>query len=161
MTATEPQRVPPGRCGGWLWASTAARWILAAVWLAAGLSKVTDLDGSAKAVAAFQILPPDAAIYVGYALPMLEIGLGVLLAAGVGVRVSAAVSALLMAAFTAGIVSVWMRGLSIDCGCFGGGGEVAPGETNYAVDVARDVALLVLSGLLVWRPQSRLALSRA
>ena len=34
----------------------------------------------------------------------------------------------LMAVFIAGVISVWVRGLSIDCGCFGGGGAVPEGR---------------------------------
>jgi len=58
------------------------------------------------------------------------------------------------------VASAAARGLSIDCGCFGGGGPVAPGETAYGAEIARNVGLLLLAGWLVVRPDSRLSLER-
>jgi hypothetical protein len=60
--------------------------------------------------------------------------------------------------FIGGIASAWARGLRIDCGCFGGGGELAAGSSpTYFWEIARDVALLAVAVYLVWRPTSRLA----
>jgi uncharacterized membrane protein YphA (DoxX/SURF4 family) len=77
---------------------------------------------------------------------------------GLLVRGSAVVSALLFAAFIIGISSAWARGLSIDCGCFGGGGEIPDAAEKYPGEIARDVGLLALSLWLVVRPRSRLSL---
>ena len=71
---------------------------------------------------------------------------------------TAVVSALLFVAFIIGISSAWARGLSIDCGCFGGGGEIPDAAAKYPGEIARDVGLLALSLWLVVRPASRLAL---
>jgi hypothetical protein len=62
--------------------------------------------------------------------------------------------------FLVGVRSAWARGLQIDCGCFGNGGQVAAGETAYPAEVLRDLALLVAALALAWRPASRLALGR-
>ena len=62
--------------------------------------------------------------------------------------------------FIAGVLSAAVRGLSIDCGCFGGGGAVAPEQTAYVAEIARDAGFLVLAGWLVWRPASRWSLDR-
>ena len=62
--------------------------------------------------------------------------------------------------FLVGVGSAWARGLQIDCGCFGRGGQVAVGETAYPSEVLRDLALLVVALTLAWRPASRLALGR-
>jgi Methylamine utilisation protein MauE len=82
----------------------------------------------------------------------------VLLLVGVGTRVAAVVSAALLVVFLAGLAQAWVRGLSIDCGCFGGGGAVAPGETQYGLEVVRDLGFLALAGWLVVRPRTLLAL---
>jgi uncharacterized membrane protein YphA (DoxX/SURF4 family) len=141
------------------WLSTAARLLLGAVWLAAGASKITDLDASVRAVRAYRLLPEIAAQAVGAGLPVVELLLGVLLVAGAGVRAAAAVSAVLMLAFVVGIASVWARGLRIDCGCFGSGGELATGQDPaYGVELARDAALLVVAVLLARWPAGRFAL---
>jgi hypothetical protein len=44
--------------------------------------------------------------------------------------------------------------LSIDCGCFGGGGAVEPGQTTYGLELLRDAAFLLLAGWLVGRPRT-------
>jgi uncharacterized membrane protein YphA (DoxX/SURF4 family) len=89
---------------------------------------------------------------------VLEIAVGLALLAGVFVRTAAVVSAVMLAGYIAAVASVWARGLSIDCGCFGGGGQVAAGQTNYAGEIARDAALLVVALALARWPRSRLAL---
>lgn len=132
------------------------RLLLAGVWLYAGGSKVTDLDGSVRAVKAYQLLPSGLAEWVGAGLPFVEVGLGLLLLAGLATRIAAAASALLLAGFVTGIISAWARGLQIDCGCFGGGGELAAGQSpSYTLDLVRDVAFLAAAGYLVWRPRTR------
>jgi hypothetical protein len=69
----------------------------------------------------------------------------------------AVVSALLFIAFIGGISSAWARGLQIDCGCFGGGGQIDDATSQYPVEIARDVGLLLLSLWLVVRPRTRWA----
>jgi uncharacterized membrane protein YphA (DoxX/SURF4 family) len=125
---------------------------LAAVWLVAGASKVGDLAASGRAVNAYRLMPYDVAKVIGAALPFVEIALGLLLLLGVATRLSAAVSAALLLVFIAGIASAWARGLAIDCGCFGQGGELAPGESpTYGPEILRDIGFLALAGfLLVW-----------
>jgi uncharacterized membrane protein YphA (DoxX/SURF4 family) len=143
----------------WPWISTGIRLALAAVWIVAGALKVGDLAASGRAVHAYQVMPYDAAKVVGAVQPFLEIALGVLLLIGLAVRLSAGISAVLLTVFIAGIVSAWARGLRIDCGCFSRGGALGAGETPaYAADLARDVGLLVLAGILLWRPWTRFSL---
>ena len=84
--------------------------------------------------------------------------LGLLLIVGILTRAAAIMAGLLMIAFIAAVSSAAARGLSIDCGCFGGGGQVAPGQTAYTEEIVRDIGLLLMAGWLVWRPRSRLAL---
>ena len=86
---------------------------------------------------------------------------GAALLLGLLTRPVAVVSALLFAAFVVGIAAAWARGLSIDCGCFGGGGFDADAAEKYPGEIARDVGLLALSLWLVVRPSSRFSLDRA
>jgi uncharacterized membrane protein YphA (DoxX/SURF4 family) len=138
---------------------TIARLGLAAVWLIAGGAKVGDLAGSGRAVAAYRLMPGELARIIGAALPFIELALGALLLLGLATRLAAAISAALLAVYVVGIASVWARGLSIDCGCFGGGGQLAAGQhPSYAPDIARDVGLLLVAGLLVVWPRTRFAL---
>jgi len=140
------------------WASTVVRLALAGVLFAASLLKIADPRQAAQAVQAYQILPVQLAEYVGYGLPLVELGLGVLLLLGLGTRLSALATGALMSAFVVGVASAWWRGLSIDCGCFGGGGAVPEGEANYWPVIARDLLFVGMSAWLVVFPSSRLAL---
>jgi uncharacterized membrane protein YphA (DoxX/SURF4 family) len=140
------------------WISTLVRLVLAGVFLAAGAMKAVDPQSSVAAVRAYELLPASLETVVGWALPFVEIALGLLLVIGAFARLLAVVSALVLAVFLAAVVSASVRGLSIDCGCFGGGGTVAPGQTDYTGEIVRDTLLLLLALWLVWRPRSRLAL---
>ena len=138
-----------------------SRVVLAVVFGWAGLSKITDSAASVRAVRAYRVLPEALARPVGYGLPLLEIALAALLLAGLGTRLCAVVAAVLLVVFLAGMTSAAVRGLSIDCGCFGGGGTVAKGETNYTVEILRDIGLLVLATWVAVFPRSRISLDAA
>jgi uncharacterized membrane protein YphA (DoxX/SURF4 family) len=141
------------------WISLVGRVGLGLVWIIAGWSKIGDLAESGRAVNAYRLLPYDAATFLGAVLPFIEIALGVLLILGLATRLAAVVSSVLLVAFIAGIASVWARGLRIDCGCFGGGGELAASQqTQYFSETIRDIALLALAVLLVLFPRSRFSL---
>jgi uncharacterized membrane protein YphA (DoxX/SURF4 family) len=136
---------------------TFARLGLAAVWLVSGTLKVVDPDQTVVAVRAYDVLSRGAVDAVAAVLPFLEIGLGLLLLLGIGTRLVAVVSALLLLVFLAGVGQAWARGLAIDCGCFGGGGAVAPGATAYLQEILRDTGFLALAAWLVARPHTLLS----
>lgn len=134
---------------------TAARLGLAAVWLISGGLKAVDPDATYVAVRVYDVLPRAG---VAALLPWLEIALGLLLLVGLRVRIAAALSVGLLLVFVAGVTQAWARGLSIDCGGFGGGGSVAPEETAYGRELLRDPVFLLLAGWLVVRPHTLRAL---
>jgi uncharacterized membrane protein YphA (DoxX/SURF4 family) len=135
-----------------------ARFGLAAVWLVSGLLKAVDPDQTYVAVRAYDVLPDGGVEVVAALLPWIELALGALLLAGIGTRLVAALSAGLLLVFVAGVAQAWARGLSIDCGCFGGGGAVEPGETTYMQELLRDAGFLLMAGWLIVRPRTVLAL---
>jgi uncharacterized membrane protein YphA (DoxX/SURF4 family) len=141
------------------WLGTAARLTLGVVWLVAGASKVGDLAASGRAVAAYRLFPYDVAAFLGAALPFVEIAIGVLLVLGLATRFSAVVSGVLLLAYIAGIASAWARGLRIDCGCFGGGGDLTGDEQpRYVSETIRDIALLAVAAFLAALPRTRFSL---
>jgi uncharacterized membrane protein YphA (DoxX/SURF4 family) len=133
---------------------TVARLGLAAVWLISGTLKAIDPDQTYVAVKAYDVLPKSSLEVVAALLPWVEIAFGVLLLAGAGIRIVAVLSLLLLAVFMAGVAQAWARGLAIDCGCFGGGGAVDPGDTAYLQELLRDTGFAVLAGWLVVRPRT-------
>ncbi len=141
------------------WIGVVARLVLGGVWIAAGLLKIGDPAENVRAVRAYELLPETLVQVVGYSLPLLEILVGVLLLVGLATRWMAILSAVMLVAFIIGISSAWARGLSIECGCFGGGGGPAEGaKDKYPWELARDVGLLALSAWLIWRPRTPYAL---
>ncbi|MFE3293504.1 MauE/DoxX family redox-associated membrane protein [Rhodococcus sp. NPDC059234] len=135
-----------------------ARLGLAAVWLISGGIKFADPTQTVVAVRAYQLLPEELVRPVASALPMFEIALGLLLLIGLAVRLTAVVSVVVLAGLIAAVVSAWARGLSIDCGCFGGGGAAEVDGWDYAREVARDVGFMAMAVWLIVFPRSPLAL---
>jgi uncharacterized membrane protein YphA (DoxX/SURF4 family) len=140
------------------WLATAARLLLGGVLVAAGALKLPDPAAAERAVRAYRLVPEVLVSPLAFGLPVVEIAVGLALLAGVFVRTAALASAALLVVFLAAVGSAWARGLQIDCGCFGGGGEVAARATAYPGEVARDVALLLVALALARRPVSRLTL---
>ena len=145
-----------GTAHGWL--GLLARLVTGGVWIVAGALKVTDPAGSIAAVRAYELLPGSLVEPVGYALPAVELVVGLALVVGVFTRGAAVISALLFVAFVIGIASVWARGIEISCGCFGGGGAKPGAASSYPWEIARDVALLAASVYVVLVRRTRLAL---
>ncbi|TCK26388.1 methylamine utilization protein MauE [Pseudonocardia endophytica] len=137
---------------------TLVRLVLAAIWLVSGTLKLFDRFGTVVAVGAYDVMPDRVVPVVASVLPLLEIALGVLLLVGAGTRAAAVVSAVLQIVFIGGLAQAWIRGLSIDCGCFGGGGPVAPGETEYGLELVRDLGFLALAGWMIVRPRTLVSL---
>ncbi|MFE3457200.1 MauE/DoxX family redox-associated membrane protein [Nocardiopsis aegyptia] len=164
MDTADETTAPPAPASRWAvvqpWITLACRLGLAGVLFYAAVSKYPPAL-SIQAVEAYDLFPVAIAELIGYTLPLFEIALAVLLLVGLATRYTGAVSALLMIAFIAGIVSAMARGLSIDCGCFGGGGEVAPGETSYGLSIARDIGFAALGAVIAIWPRSPFAVDRA
>jgi uncharacterized membrane protein YphA (DoxX/SURF4 family) len=136
-----------GKYGSWF--GLLSRLILGGVLFAAGWLKIFTPAKSQMSVRAYEVLPISIANFLGIALPWLEVGFGILLILGIAVRLSAIVGGGLMVVFIAAISQAWARGLSIDCGCFGGGGTVDPSETKYLSEILRDIGFALLALYLV------------
>jgi len=142
------------------WLTLLARLILGGVLFAAGALKIGSLQKSAMAVRAYDLLPVSLANFLGYTLPWIEIGVGLLLIVGVAVRISGLIGAFTMLAFIIAIAQAWARGLSIDCGCFGGGGAIDPEDTKYLSEIIRDIGLMILGIYLYFYPKGRFSLDK-
>ena len=140
------------------WLTTVARLVLGGVLVAAGTLKIPHPDKSAMAVRAYELLPTSIATVFGYSLPWVEVGIGLLLIVGVAVKINAAIGTFLMVLFVIAISQAWARGLSIDCGCFGNGGQIDPSKTRYLEEILRDIGLAI-AGLFAWKyPHGRFGL---
>ena len=109
---------------------------LGGVFIAAAYSKMEPLAGMPWSVASvkaslsmfamgvdsYQMLPAWAVSPLAHFLPFFEIVLGIWLISGIGLRISSLLSTLSLCAFIYAMFSVWHRGLTVTCGCFGQGG---------------------------------------
>ncbi|MDN4475488.1 MauE/DoxX family redox-associated membrane protein [Demequina sp. SYSU T00192] len=137
------------------WLSLVVRVAMAVILVAAAVPKMVDIPQSIIAVRAYRILPEAVVPLVGTMLPFVELVLALFLFAGLFTRLSAIVWLVMMAGFVTGVIWAWAHGLSIDCGCFGGGGEVAEGTTNYPLHMLERAGFVALGTyLLIW-PRSR------
>jgi uncharacterized membrane protein YphA (DoxX/SURF4 family) len=152
----------PGRFGtAQPWITLLARVALAGILAWAAWAKLVVPANSVVSVKAYRLLPGSLATVVGYGLPALELALALLLLAGFASRFTAIATAVLMVIFIGGIISVWVRGLSIDCGCFGGGGNVAASQTQYPQEILRDTGFIILAAWIAVFPKSRLSVDAA
>ena len=125
---------------------------LALVFVYAGAVKIQDIVAFAGHVAAYQILPYAMNYLVAATLPYVELLAGVLLLLNVRVRPALVAIGSMILLFMVALVSVLLRGLDIDCGCFdpAGGQDVGAGTA-----LLRDIGLMVLV-VLTWWLRSRL-----
>ncbi len=129
-----------------------ARLVLAGVFVMAALPKTQDPGAFATSVAAFRVIGPGLSGWVALLLPWLEliIGLGILIPAIR--RTSCALIGLLLLLFIALHTSAWVRGLDINCGCFGA--ETGEVSTDYRWLLLRN-GLLLAATVLVLRQDRR------
>ena len=129
----------------------------------AGALKVTDPYSSATSVRAYQILPVDLANLLGFILPFAEVAIGIFLIVGIWVRLNAIAGGALMILFIIAIAQAWIRGISLDCGCFGKGGLLDTDELpvwNYTLEIARDIVLAVFAVYIYRFPQGKLGFDK-
>lgn len=142
------------------WIGLFARLILGGVLFVAGYLKVSAPDKSQMAVRAYEMLPISVANALGLVLPFAEVAIGALLILGSLTRAMAALGGFTMVIFIIAISQAWARGLNIDCGCFGGGGAVEPGQTKYLQEILRDTGLALLAAYLIRYPVTKFSVDK-
>lgn len=101
-----------------------ARFILGLVFLYASFGKIMDPKAFSENLMAYHIFDSPLAIkYVAVTLPWVEWFCGIFLILGVFVRSMAVLSSLLLLIFLLSMASALVRGLEINCGCFGSAHE--------------------------------------
>jgi len=131
----------------------ADRWLLAVIFLAAGLAKVKRTEAFAQAVSRYGIVPGPLVAPFAAVLPFVELALGLALAAGALPTVAGWLAAALFAAFGGAMAWNLVHGRRFDCGCGVGGG--APIGWYLAV---RNLALIILATVVAVGPSAALAI---
>lgn len=126
------------------------------IFIFAGISKMGNPALFAAEIAGFRLLPSGVIAPIALVLPYLEVLLGGYLVIGLFTRAAAWIAVLLLGVFDAAIASAVVRGLTVNCGCFG------PNDTTVTTwgEVARDAVFIVLALVIALRPPGMLALDR-
>jgi len=126
----------------------AARILLGAIFIYAAWGKILHPAEFAQAIANYQILPlkwiNPAALY----MPWLELICGLSLTSGLLYRGGALIVGLLLLIFAGALLYSIYRGLDIHCGCFSTGSLE---KGNLYLDLLRDLVLLVIAGMTMYR----------
>ncbi|MGH7780455.1 MAG: MauE/DoxX family redox-associated membrane protein [Candidatus Binataceae bacterium] len=121
---------------------------LGAVFIYAGADKIRDPLQFADSIDAFAILPMAFINLLALGLPVFEIVCGVLLIAPWTRRIGALALALSSAVFFFALLSALLRGLTLDCGCFGSG---APSRSRMWFELGLDLVLFSASLFVYFR----------
>lgn len=95
------------------------RILIGGIFLLAGLAKISDPVRFLLTLREFQLFPEISLRFLAVYLPWLEFVLGLSILLGVMYRTSALMLAVLNTLFISAIGSVILRGIEVDCGCFG------------------------------------------
>ena len=101
------------------WTIGACRIGIALVFGLAGLAKIGDPAAFAADIHNFRLVPVPLENLVAITLPWIELLAALALVAGVRSRSAAILTAILMGVFTVAVALAAIRGLDIECGCFG------------------------------------------
>jgi len=95
------------------------RLIVGGVFLWAGILKIFDPLEFAQGIANYRVFPRVITFFLALVLPWLEALCGIFLISGIFRNASSLLVSCLLAGFLVLITSAILRGLDIDCGCFG------------------------------------------
>ncbi len=125
----------------WRWLDLGSRWLLAVVFLSAGIPKVADPETFAKIIGAYGLLPEMLLLPVAILLPLAEIGVAIALIFG---RKEGLWGAGLMLLFFILVLGYGIQmGLDIDCGCFGPEDPEHEAFSGLRIALVRDLLLLI------------------
>jgi len=85
----------------------------------AGLLKIIDPHGFAQSIANYNIFPQGMSLFLALVLPWIEVICGIFLISGIFRKASTIIISGSLAIFLILIAVSILRGLDIDCGCFG------------------------------------------
>jgi uncharacterized membrane protein YphA (DoxX/SURF4 family) len=130
-----------------------SRVILGAVFLISGASKIGDTQAFAANIAVYKLIPEVVIQPMALGLPWLEALLGMYLVVGLFLRWSALAAGALLIVFLMALGSAMVRGLTLDCGCFGNvlGTALLRDQVGWS-SLARDGVLLGLAVHLFFLP---------
>lgn len=152
------------------WVCVPLRMQLGALFLLAAYNKlVPQGDGPTSSgpqgflwtIKAFKFGLPDWALAAStFTTPWIELVAAILLIVGVWTRAAAAVIAALLAMFIVMLLSVIVRKLNVECGCFGDISPFCKGPVGWC-HIAQDLVMLAVATMIVCTPRHGLAICKS
>lgn len=121
-----------------------ARLVLGGLFIFAGTAKIYDPGTFAVELDRYQLIPWKICVTIAYYLPWVEFLAGLSLFLKSFERGALLLITLLLSVFTLALASAMVRGLNIDCGCFGN----AFASTGTILPILRNLVLLLFTGIL-------------
>lgn len=127
------------------------RILLGGLFVYAGVKKLMGSGEFSDAIAGFEIIPNPLVNIAAQTFPILEIVLGVivLIHRKSSLRIGALGLVLLNLVFLGVLSSAWLRGLNVDCSCFGFDGST-PANWKIPIAILRDLIFLSIS-VIIWK----------
>lgn len=127
------------------WFLLGLRILIGGIFIYAGALKIGDPQAFGDSIATFQVLPPQLIGLIALALPLFEILAGGALIFGQFRRHAAFALLILALAFAFFLTQAIIRGLQVDCGCFGSG---EPSAWSEWFSLGRDIFLMAGVGII-------------
>ncbi len=132
------------------------RIFLGLVFIFAAVTKITEAETFARAIANYKLLPNFLINFLAIILPWVELCAGILLVFGIVVKENSTILSGLLFIFIIAILISLLRGLNIDCGCFG-----TVGGTKVGIQkILENIGLLILGLILIKFDSTTFSLSQ-
>lgn len=127
-------------------AALIVRLALAGMFLYAGATKLGDPNGLAEAIGNYRMLPDAFVVALAGVLPVTEVLVALALVAGPCVQGAGLLGALMLGAFAGAMAQAKLRGIDLECGCFG---AAVQAQVSWS-KVALNVVLGAFSAWIAW-----------
>ncbi len=134
-----------GRILAHRWLNLFLRLLVGGMFVFAAWSKVLEPAGFAMSVRGYKIIPFALSNLFALGVSWTELVAGVMLILGIFTRKAAGAIAILLIMFIVAIVMVIVRGMTVECGCFGSEG----GSNTSWILIARNLGLLFATYLIM------------
>ncbi len=133
-----------------------SRILIALVFIIAGAEKIADPAGFADSIENYRLLPIWSVNLLAISLPWVELITGLFLLFGISLKENSIIISFLMAVFLFAVLISLLRGLNIDCGCFG----TIEGAKIGIMKLLENLILLLLSLNIFFNNQNYFVLNK-
>jgi len=120
------------------------RIVLSFVFIYSGYIKIIDASGFSDSISNYKLLPDFSINFLAITLPWIELIPGLLLLFGISIKENAFLINFLLLIFIIAVAISLIKGLDIDCGCFGTSGGTKVGVTKLIEN-----SIMVVMGILL------------